>query len=238
MEFVLWIAPLIVLLASCTRGIFGFGDSLVAVPLLMLVMAPMEAVATVALVSLAQGMLMLARERRDIDWSASRRLLLAAAIGVPFGLLTLKAMPVIWVKRTLAVVLIGYATRSLLGAKLPEIRSGRAAAVAGFLSGALGAAYNFAGPPVILYSSMAKWSASRTRATLQAFFTPLGVIVGGAHLIYGSFTPKVLEISLICLPAMVLGVFIGGMISRKVDASTFRKVLDVVLICLGITLWL
>jgi hypothetical protein len=238
MDSVLWIAPAIVLLASCTRGLFGFGDSLVAVPLLMLVVEPTTAVATVALVSLIQGALMLARERRDIDWGASRRLVFAAALGVPFGLFSLEALPVEWVKRGLGLVLVVYATRSLLGAKLPEVRSPRAASVAGFASGALGAAYNFSGPPVILYSAMARWDAARTRATLQSFFTPLGVIVVSAHLLAGSITPDVLALSARCLPAMLVGVFAGAALSRRVDATLFRKVLDGALIALGAVLWL
>ena len=136
MDSVLWLAPAIFLLGSGTRGLFGFGDSLVAMPLLMMVTDPTTAVAVMALVSLAQGLLMVARERRDIDWDASRRLIVAAAFGVPFGLLTLKALPVLWVKRGLGVILIAYATRSLLGTTLPELRSHRAANVAGFTAGA------------------------------------------------------------------------------------------------------
>ena len=238
MESVWWIAPAIVLLASCTRGLFGIGDSLVAVPLLMLIVEPSAAVATVALLSLAQGLLMVAREWRDIDWGASRRLIAAATVGVPFGLLTLELLPSAWVKRGLGLVLVVYATRSLLGAKLPELRSHRAANVAGFASGALGAAYNFSGPPVILYSAMARWDAAKTRATLQSFFTPLGVIVVGAHLVAGSITADVLTLSTRCLPAMLLGVFIGAMLSARIDASLFRKVFEGVLVAVGVILWI
>ena len=238
MDPVLWLAPAIFLLGSGTRGLFGFGDSLVAMPLLMMVTDPTTAVAVMALVSLAQGLIMVAREWRDIDWSASRRLIIAAAFGVPFGLLTLKTLPVLWVKRGLGVILIAYASRSLLGTTLPELRSHLAANVAGFTAGAFGAAFNFAGPPVILYSAMARWDASRTRATLQSFFTPLGVIILLAHVFAGSFDARVLTLSALCLPTMALGVFLGAAISKRIDSQNFRKAFDVTLIGLGGMLWL
>ncbi len=238
MDSVLWLAPTFVLLGACTRGLFGFGDSLVAVPLLMLIVEPTTAVVVIALMALSQGVLMIAREWRDIDWSASRSLLFAAMVGVPLGMLALKSLPVVWVKRALGAMLMAYATRSLIGAKLPELRSGRAAAVAGFTAGALGAAYHLPGPPVILYSAMARWDAAKTRATLQSFFTPLSVVVVGAHVFAGSFTPDVLAIAARCFPAMVAGVLIGGAVSKRVDASLFRKALDGALIAVGAMLWL
>jgi uncharacterized membrane protein YfcA len=239
MESVWWGSPL---RSFCSRHVREVSSASVTrswpSPLLMMVVDPTTAVATVALLSLAQGLLMLARERRDIDWGASRRLVIAAAVGVPSACSRSRSCPPSGSSEGSGSCSSPTRRAHCSARSLPELRSGRAAAVAGFASGALGAAYNFSGPPVILYSSMARWDAAKTRATLQSFFTPLGVLVVAAHFIAGSITSDVLTLSARCLPAMLVGVIAGAMLSARIDASLFRKVFDAVLVAVGVMLWI
>src|SRR5579859_3073066 len=97
------LVPLVIFLATIIRSAFGFGEALIAVPLLALVL-PVEVAAPVAvLASVTVALIAVVQDWREIHLRSAIRLLLSTLVGVPFGLLVLKTVPEPIVKGTLAV---------------------------------------------------------------------------------------------------------------------------------------
>src|SRR5437763_15453996 len=83
------VIPGVLFLATLIRSAFGFGEALVAVPLLALVI-PVEVAAPVAvLVSVTVAGLVLLQDWRHVHPGSAGRLILSTMFGIPFGLLLL-----------------------------------------------------------------------------------------------------------------------------------------------------
>src|SRR5580658_1399239 len=102
----------VLFLATVIRSAFGFGEALVAVPLLALAV-PVEVAAPVAvLVSVTVALVVVAQDWRHIHipvW-----LVIPTLFGIPLGLLILKTVPEPIVKVVLAAVIVAFSVWSLM----------------------------------------------------------------------------------------------------------------------------
>src|SRR5580698_3102445 len=152
----------VLFLATVIRSAFGFGEALVAVPLLALAV-PVEVAAPVAvLVSVTVALVVVAQDWRHIHIRSAVWLVIPTLFGIPLGLIVLKTVPEAVVKAILAAVIIGFAVwsgfadRVQPGAHL-HLRNDRLAPVFGFAAGVLGGAYGMNGPPLAMYGSLRRW---------------------------------------------------------------------------------
>ena len=156
----------VLFLATLIRSAFGFGEALVAVPLLALVI-PVEVAAPVAvLVSVTVAGLVLLQDWRHVHPGSAGRLILSTMFGIPFGLLMLTTVAEPVVKAVLAAVIIAFSAYCLAGRSRFELRDDRLAWLFGFGAGVLGGAYGMNGPPLVAYGALRRWSPERFRATL------------------------------------------------------------------------
>src|SRR4051812_49547702 len=80
-------------LATFIRSAFGFGEALVAVPLLSLFL-PVETAAPVAvLASITVAIVVLAQDWRQVHFRPATSLVLSTLPGIPLGLLLLTKLP-------------------------------------------------------------------------------------------------------------------------------------------------
>src|SRR3954462_8575156 len=83
----------VVFLATLIRSALGFGEALVAVPLLALVIPVEVAAPLAALVSITVAGVLVLRDRRHVRGRRAGRLVLATVPGIPLGRLLLTAAP-------------------------------------------------------------------------------------------------------------------------------------------------
>lgn len=224
---------LVVFATTLVRVTFGFGNALLAMPLLTLLAGIQIATPLVGLVSTAIAATMLAASWRNVDVSAAWRLSLTSLLGVPFGLLLLRGVPEALVRGLLGLLLIGFGFYNLLRLQLPRLQDNRAAYVAGFLAGILGGAYNTNGPPIIIYGVLARWPPERLRATLQGYFTVTAVAILTGHALAGLWTPDVLWLFAWSLPLIGLAFVLGTRISRALTPGRFEPLLYGFLVVVG-----
>src|SRR5215475_8929066 len=99
------LTPAILFLATVIRSAFGFGEALVAVPLLAL-LVPVEIAAPVAvLVSITVAFIAVMQDWRHIHLRSAGWLVLSTFVGIPLGLLLLKTVPESVVKAILGVLI-------------------------------------------------------------------------------------------------------------------------------------
>src|SRR6184192_2772194 len=93
----------VIFLATTIRSAFGFGEALVAVPLLALLMPVEQAVPLATLVSVTVAAVVLVQDWHHVHVRSAGWLLLATLFGIPAGLWLLTAVPERLVKAILAV---------------------------------------------------------------------------------------------------------------------------------------
>src|SRR5947209_3433872 len=103
----------VIFLATLVRSAFGFGEALIAVPLLALLM-PVEVAAPLAvLVSVTVAAVVVLEDWHKVHLGSAWRLVLSTLFGIPLGLLLLTAVPEVVVKTTLALVIIAFSAYCL-----------------------------------------------------------------------------------------------------------------------------
>ena len=116
---------LILFLAAFIKATLGFGESMVAIPLLTMVVGVQMATPLISLIAATITLLMLLRSWQQIDLGATWRLTLAAAIGVPAGIYGLSHFPSVWLVVGLGVMLILTGLFYLTRPALPPIKDAR-----------------------------------------------------------------------------------------------------------------
>jgi len=225
-------------IASLIQSVFGFGSALFAMPLLVMFVSPMIATPTVALVSAAISVAMLARDRRHVNVSPVLCLIVASACGVPFGLFFLVYSDVNLVREILGGVIFLNSIFNIFCFKKINLTGCVWMLCAGFLSGLLGGAYNISGPPVILYAVNQKWPVETLVVSLQAYFLATGFIIILGHWVSGFWTEEVFRLFLFSVPASLLGVWTGRKLRHFITPSSYERIVHVVLAFLGISLFL
>ncbi|MCJ7735408.1 MAG: sulfite exporter TauE/SafE family protein [Anaerolineales bacterium] len=228
----------ILFLATLIRSAFGFGNALLAMPLLILLLGVKAATPLVALVGLATALVMLIREWQALVWKDVLLLLFSSLAGIPLGLYLLTALPETIVKVLLGLILIGFSLFNLVGLKLPYLENPLLAVPFGFLSGILGGAYNANGPPIVIYGMMRNWKVEEFRATLQGFFLITSLMIAAGHGLTGLWTWQVLLYSLGSLPLVVLAVFLGDRITSNLSQGQFNRAIYIFLIVMGLLMFL
>jgi len=223
----------IIFLATFTRAALGFGDALIAMPLLALVLDMQTATPLVAFDASTIAITILSKQWRSVDIKAAWRLILSSLLGIPFGLFFLKNAPESTVKAILGVVLIGFGLYNLVKPNLPPLRNEKLAYLFGWVAGVLGGAYNANGPPVVIYGTLQKWDPENFRATLQCYFLPTGLIILLGHGVAGLWTPTVLRLYAYALPVIMLAILLGGKLNKVMSSGQFNRIIYAILIVMG-----
>jgi uncharacterized protein len=221
--------------ATLVRSSFGFGEALIAVPLLALFMPVTVAAPLAVLLSISIAAMVVVQDWRHIHLRSAAALLAATVFGIPLGLLALTSSHQQWIKSGLGIFIILFAAYSLLSpASLRLDRENRPLLLlAGFLAGIFGGAYGMNGPPLVIYGSMRKWSPQHFRATMQAYFLPASVLGMIGYWSTGLWTRTVTKEFLVSLPVMVPAVLLGRAINHRFSGTGFLKYVYGGLILIG-----
>ena len=222
-------------MATLIRSAFGFGEALIAVPLLAFCIPLGVAAPLAVLVSITVAGIIVVQDWKSIHLGSTFWLVLSTLFGIPLGLLLLMSSHQKIVKATLALIIMAFSTYSLIGRTPLELRreSRFWLLACGFCAGVLGGAYGMNGPPLAVYGAMRRWSAQNFRATLQGYFLPASLIGMGGYWLAGLWTSTVTHYYLISLPVTILGVFLGRVINHRLRGEVFLKYLYIGLASIG-----
>lgn len=226
----------IVFLATLVRSAFGFGEALVSVPLLALVIPVQVAVPLATLLSIVIAALILLQDWREVHLRSAGLLLLTTLLGIPIGLhvLTTIAEPV--VKAAMALVIISFSSYCLLGKRRMHLPNDRQAWAFGFGAGILGGAYGMNGPPLVVFATLRGWSPAHFRATLQGYFLPASTAGMCGFWAAGLWTAEVTRLFLWSLAPMALAIVLGRAANRRMTPGAFIRLVHLGLIGIGLLL--
>ena len=228
----------IVFVATLIRSAFGFGEALIAVPLLAFCMPIQIAAPLAVLVSITIAAVVVIQDWRHIHLRSAGWLVVSTLFGIPLGLLLLTHSPEHLVKAMLGGLILVFALFCLRGNMRVQLHhdSRPWLLTCGFVAGVLGGAYGMNGPPLVIYGTMRNWTAQYFRATLQAYFLPASLLGMIGYLSAGLWTRTVTHDYLLCLPVMFPAVFLGRAINHRLSSATFSRYIYAGLAAIGMGL--
>jgi uncharacterized membrane protein YfcA len=222
--------------ATFVRSALGFGEAVIGMPLLVLLVGLPVATPLLGLVGFAISSTILVRSWRQVDVKSVWRLVVSALMGIPIGLFFLTKAPEAITERVLGVVLAGFGIYNLAAPKMPKLEHEGLAFLFGLVGGVLGGAYNTSGPTAAIYGALRHWPPQRFRATMQGYFLPTGLAVLIGQGAAGLWTPDVLRLFAYSMPVLLLTTYLGGKVNRRLSGGQFRRVIYGVLVLMGVLL--
>lgn len=228
----------VVFVATLVRSAFGFGEALVAVPLLALYLPLRVATPLAVLLSITVAALVVAQDWRKIHVRSTGWLVVSTIFGMPLGLMLLKSSHPQAVKIALGVGLVAFSLFSLIGSRPPELKSDNRGWLlcCGFCAGVLGGAFGMNGPPLVVYGAMRRWSAQHFRATLQGYFLPASLIGMAGYWMAGLWVPVVTHYYLLSLPVCLPAIWLGRVVNHRLHGDLFLRCVYFGLACIGVIL--
>ena len=206
-----------ILLASALQASIGFGIGMLAAPIVALV-DPRLIPGTLILVATLVTLMVVLREREDIDLRGTGWALVGRVPGTIAGALLLAMLP----ERALAillasVVLVGVALTSF--GWIPVARR-RNVVLAGATSGLLGTATAIGGPPMALVWQ--RNEGARLRGTMSGFFLVGSVMSIAALAVTGAVDGHTFWAFGVLVPAAVAGYLLSRRLNQFLDPKRLR----------------
>jgi uncharacterized membrane protein YfcA len=215
--------------AGILRGYTGFGFALASVPALTLILDPADMVPAITVITLIGGLQLVIQVWRQADWPSVWLLLAGAVVGLPFGVIMLRDLPPDLMRAFIGLVVLIAVLLLWRGFTFSDAPSKAMRLVLGALSGLLNGSTSMGGPPVIIFFLASPAGTVVGRASLLVYFFLLSWITLGTAAWGGLLTIRVLSVTVLMLPAMVAGNWMGAHLFNKSSAGTYRRVALIVL---------
>jgi uncharacterized protein len=226
---------LVIFAATLIRSTLGFGEALVAVPLLALRIPVTTAAPLAVLVSVLVAAIIVAQDWRKIEVRSAGWLIISSFFGIPLGLLMLTHVNDHVIKMVLGVIILAFSVYSLTAKSKLHLEEDHLPLLiaAGFCSGILGGAYGMNGPPLAVYGSLRRWSPQHFRATLQGYFLPASLVGLIGYAWIGLWGAAVTRYFFFSLPGVVVAILIGRALNHRIRGHGFFRLVYVGLIAVG-----
>ena len=228
----------VLFIATLVRTTFGFGEALIAVPLLALRIPIAVATPLAVAVSVVVAAVAVARDWRHIDLHNASWLIGGSLVGLPFGVILLKWGSDRFVHLLLGAVIVAvslYSLRGTIKTRLDGRHRGWLIG-AGVCSGVLGGAYGMNGPPLAIYGALRGWSPAEFRATLQGYFLIASLAGLASYVSVGVWRPPVATYFITSLPFVIVAIVAARLVSRRLDPARFFRLVFVGLAVIGAVL--
>lgn len=226
----------IIFVGAFIRSAIGFGEAVVGMPLLALIIDVKSATPIVAMTASTLALIMLITAWKKVSFKETRNFIISTIIGLPFGLYYLKNAPESLIKIILGSLLILFSLYNLFLKNMPHFKNDKYSFLFGFFAGILGGAYNTNGPPTVIYGVLRRWKPEYFRATLQGIFFPTGLIINLSHGIAGLWTSFVLSTYLTALPIIIIAFILGNYIHYRINEEQFKRIIYVFIVIIGAVL--
>ncbi len=230
---------LVFLVAETVYVSFGFGAGLIAMGLSAAVHPEIKDVAVIVLlVNLPIEILVVRRSWSKIQWRGAILICCGVAVGVPLGTWILCAGEPAVVLTLLGGVLVVVGLSFLCMPTRWRVQwKPWSAPPIGLVSGILAGLFGVGGPPVIIYYQLSGVGKAVFRGSLMAIFLLIALVRMVFYSAGGLITEPRLWSTLAVVPAVLLGVFVGSRIHIQLREETFKRIVSVVLVLIGLLLF-
>jgi uncharacterized protein len=221
--------------AAYIRGLTGFGMAIILVPLLGLIVSPREAVVLGIFLQVLIGPVGFKIIYADAHRQSALAIATYAILATPLGIWLLGQTSPDVARLLIALIAIGAFLLVLLPQR-GELRPGpKETAATGIASGILTGFAAMPGPPVVPYYLRQPIPPAEARASMMLVFFATAIAGTLSSFALGIASWKLVWLSLILFPAVLLGNWLGAKSFGKVPASLWRTFVAAVLGLAGLS---
>lgn len=235
------LSGIIIGIANALQVITGFGNVVIALPFVALLLGLKKAVMVVTLVAYMLAIYLLITSYKYINFKKILPILGLMLLTLPIGIFIFRYVDPSIFKQILAIFIISISVFSLYKMvikkeerktfinKKDKIFSYVLVAISGVFQGAI----SCGGPLVVLYATKTIEDKKEFRASLSFVWFVLNSIIVSTYFIYG-INLETLKFSLTQVPFLIIGIIIGELVHNKLNSRTFSLIVFVLLIVTGI----
>ena len=216
---------LVALAAAIVNGAIGYGFSTLLVPVALLFYPSQVLNPGLVLAEIALNLMAVIMNRRGIPRVFRRILpmLIGSLPGIAFGIFFLKTTSADSLRLITFVVLLPLVLLQAAGFRRP-LRPGSPVEVpAGFAIGVLYSCTTISGPPLGLLFNNQGLARDDFRAAMSLFRVTQSVVTSLGYLGLSVYSPQSVSLSLTILPCILIGIPLGRILVRALDAESFRR---------------
>jgi uncharacterized protein len=222
-----------VVFAAFIRGVSGFGLSVILAPILLLIINSKAVVPVNVILSMLSNLMVVSYSLKHLNFRAILPMAACNLAGIPLGLWILTIIEPSTLKILIGSVTILFAIPLTIGITKVFTRERLAGGVAGFFSGFIGTATSLGGPPVVLFMHNQDWQKDKIHSGLATYFLITAPFTLVALALAGLINTKTVVLAASLVPAMFLGIFLGMITFRRINARFFRGLSLAVIIVSG-----
>ena len=228
----------VVLLVGISKGGFGGGVGLVAVPILSLVMPLSQAAAILLPILCVMDLFAVNAYRGQYSTANLRRLLPGGVIGIAGGALAFGALDERWLRVLVGAIAVGFAMQWVFGLKSKNAH--KPGAVSGVFWGAVGGLTSTlahaGGPPVSVYLLPQKLPPALFVGTTVIVFTMFNYLKLIPYAWLGQLSADNLATSFVLLPLAPVGIKLGRWLLARLNSVVFYRIAYSLLLVTGLKL--
>ena len=231
---IMLVTTFIVLMAAMVQGMVGFGFSLIAVPLLSMVLPVQSVVPMVVCYSLINNLMIAGTIGRAAKPGKILPMIVFGIMGIPFGVRLLIYTDGTVLRQIMGVLIVITSLAMIFGFKIAIHRERLALCVAGFTSGFLNGSLSMSGPPIVLFMSNQAMAKDTFRANLAVYASVTNVVTIGTLLINGLIPWHLVSVMAMNAMGLIAGTAIGMTASSRIRETYFRRTVLALMTIIGI----
>ena len=233
MNYVLFV--LAVMFGVFVQSLAGFGGTLLSMPICIMLMGLDISKPVITFVAWITGVVVLVTEYKHINWRELFKMTGVMLLGVLGGLWATGRVQLNFLLIAYAVVVIAVGVKKLFfpsNQEAPKAVQNTALAIAGIMQGLFVSGGSF----LAVYSVAQLKEKQEFRATVNAVWAILNIIMVITYFVEGAVTRQVAIMSGIVILPTIFAIWLGGVLTRHVKQATFLKFIYIILIISGIVL--
>lgn len=226
---------LIVFASNIIQAVTGFAGTMLAMPASMLLIGVEQAKAILNVLGLLSCLWLSIQNYRNINRKEFIKITCLMLIGMLAGLAVFQLLPLAFLLRAYAVLILAIALKKLFikkEIKVPKTCMTFVVLAAGVIHGM----FVSGGSLLVIYAVTVLKDKSEFRATLSPVWVLLNGYLMVTHILSGYFTPHVTWLTLFCVAPLALSMLIGNKIHDKINQEMFLKLTYVLLLISGLLL--
>lgn len=229
-----------VLVFGISKGGFGGGLGTLAVPLMALVISPVQAAGILLPILCLMDLMSLWAYRGQWVWTELRVLLPASIVGIGIGTALFEYMSPAVIRLIVGVVAVTFTLHYVLSRRKKAGTQAHFPRSAGILGGATAGFTSFVahsgGPPINMYLLRRPLDRTDFVATTVLFFAVVNYVKLIPYAWLGQFQATNLLTSLVLAPLAPIGILIGVYLHKRVSDRVFFGIVYVLLFAVGLKL--
>ncbi len=216
-----------VALVGMSKGGFGGGVALLAVPLMSLTVPPLQAAGIMLPILCAMDVAGLLAYRRLIHWPTVLHFLPAAVVGTGFGWATAAYVTDAHVRLMVGLIALAFVGSRLLAgraARTPRPQSWARGSLWGLVCGFTSFISHAGGPPAQIYMLPLRLAPQLFAGTSVFVFSVVNAVKLPPYFLLGQFDAQNLTTSAVLLPVAFVSVALGIWLVRTVSPTLFYRV--------------